>query len=70
MQMTLSDYNSITMAQFFNKAEGYMERVTAMEEAEWMRVNYIIFSLIQMNPYIKDNDKPKNFENFLKGNKR
>ena len=69
MQMPLSDYADITVSQFFNKAEGYMERVTAMEEAEWMRTNYIIYALLNMNPYIKSTDKPKTFESFLNNNK-
>jgi len=65
MQMALSDYHSITLNQFFNKAEGFFKHQASMQEAEWMRSNYIVFSLISMHPYIDKHQKPKSFEQFL-----
>ena len=70
MQMTLSDYSDITLAQFFNKAEGFYAHLAAMQEMEWMRTNYLVFAMISQNPYIEQKAKPKSFEAFLEKQKK
>lgn len=64
MQMPLSDYDTITVSQFFNKAEGFFRHLAQLEEMQWLRTNYLVYAMISQNPYIDKKDKPKSFEDF------
>jgi len=65
MNMLLNDYENITLSQFFNKVEGFFKHLREMQEAEWTRTNYMVYSLLSMHPYIKENQKPKSFDDFV-----
>ncbi len=68
--MSLNDYDSITLAQFINKLNGYFKHLQEKEEAEWKRVAYISYSILMNNPHVKPNHKPKTFEAYLAGSKK
>lgn len=65
MQMTLSDYHKITLGEYLNKVKGFYKHLEFLQEAEWTRMNYMVYNLLMMNPYIKATDKPKSFEAFV-----
>jgi hypothetical protein len=66
LQMTLSDYHLITASEFFNKMDGYYKQLHEMQQAEWLRTNYLVYAIMSMHPYIKAKDKPKSFDDFMK----
>ncbi len=65
MQMSLHDYDNITLAQFINKMAGFFEHSNRLEEQAWKRSAYLAYSIIMNNPYVKKHEKPKTFEAFL-----
>lgn len=68
MGMSLVDYDDITLTQFINKLTGfYNYQNQQVQKMEWMRTQYIAYSILVNNAYIKPKDKPKSFEAFLNG---
>ena len=67
LNLSLTDYNDITLAEFFNKFNGFFKFNLQKEKEEWKRFQYIAYSIMMNNPNIKKSDKPSSFENFLNG---
>jgi len=62
--MSVTDYELITLTQFFNKLRGYYDLALQREQAEWERTQYIEFIIMVNNPYIKESSKPRTFIDF------
>lgn len=69
MQMSVHDYENITLGQFFNKLHGFYHYEGEKRKNEWMQVNYLIYHSMLLSPDIKQIDKPKTFDAFLEGSK-
>lgn len=67
MQLSVDEFWFMEPREFFNKLNGFSEFHMIKEEQEWKRTNYIAWQILINNPYIKKGDKPKTFEEFLKG---
>ena len=65
MNMSLADYGEITLSQFFNKLEGFYELQKEIQQQEWERMNFVAYSMLMNNPYVKAIDKPKSFNDYL-----
>jgi len=70
LNLSLDDYQNIELGEFFNKMMGFFDHKKETEKREWERSNYLVYSIMMNNPYIKENKKPKSFADFLKGNKK
>lgn len=68
--MSLAEYDDITVGQFFNAWSGLIEWQSEKEKQEWERMNYVAYSMLANNAYIKKQDKPKSFEEFMKAGKK
>ena len=66
MMMPLIDYENITLAEFFNKLKGFYEFETERQKQSWERMQFVAYSMLMNNPYVKNNDKPKSFESYMK----
>lgn len=67
MQMSVADYEEITLGQFINKIHGFYQFEGEIQKSEWMRTNYRIYNALMLSPDVKPINKPKTFEAFLEG---
>ena len=67
MQMSLFDFEEITLKEFINKLIGFYEYQSENQKNEWLRTQYLSYSILINNPYIKPKDKPKTFDDFVNG---
>jgi len=70
MQMSLHDYENITLGQFINKLTGFFNFHNDKEEYAWKRFAYVAYSIMMNNPHIKQHQKPKSFDAFLNQGKK
>lgn len=63
--MTVEDYEFIEFRELSNKLNGFYDLERYRQKEEWNRINYITYSMLLNNPYVKKSDKPKTFEKYL-----
>lgn len=63
--MPLPDYHEITLGQFFNMLEGYYSHLNELQQAEWLRFQFVTYSMLMQNPHVKASSKPKSFQAFI-----
>ena len=68
LQMTSEEFWSATPYEFFNRLKGYSEAVEEANEHQLLNTKLLMYWQLIGSPYIKQNQKPKSFEEFNRKN--